>query len=327
MPQAKGSKVTILVDKESVYKTNPASAQSWAVPFVSESVQGSRDMVESNSIRASRNATTPVLGNAQVAGDLNVELCPINIGRWLHYALGTVTSTGGGPYTHTFKVGDLPSFSLEKQFTDLTTPQYFKFMGCKINSMKMSLKPGAMVDTTFNIIGAVFSVSLSSSSSGTTNTTGFTPFSTFQANIRDGSPTPATISIVTECDFTVENNLDDTVFVLDNTSYRYSLPEGKVKVSGTIKTLFEDMTLYYKAINSTETSLQINLVRGTGVGSITNEKLTIDIPELIYQPQAPVVDGPGGVFVELPFTAYYDNHADASTIKMSLYNSINIVNT
>ena len=45
------------------------------------------------------------------------------------------------------------------------------------------------------------------------------------------------------------------------------------------------------------------------------------IPELLYQPDAPVIAGPQGVLVELPFVAYYDNSTEATTMQMILKNT------
>lgn len=323
MPQAKGTNVGIVYDRELTYKTVPTSTAGWTLTFVSESIQSSRDMIDSNSIRGSRNALTPILGNHNVTGDINMELCPLTIGRFLYFALGTVTTTGASsPYTHTYKVHtDLPSFILQKNFADLTTT-YFRFGGCKVNSMKMSFKPGSMIETAFSVVGATFSSSTSSYSIGQFATGGFTPFTSFQAVVKDGG---STLGNVTEVEFTLENNLDDSVFVLDGTPNRYSLPEGRVKVSGTMKCLFENTTLLTKALASTESAIQIVLTRGTGAGTVTNEILTIDLPEILYQPQTPVVPGPTGIFVELPFTAYYDNDSNGTTLMMTLKNALSTV--
>jgi hypothetical protein len=42
---------------------------------------------------------------------------------------------------------------------------------------------------------------------------------------------------------------------------------------------------------------------------------------LLLSPQSPVVSGPGGVMVELPFTAYYQDGASESIFKVILWNT------
>ena len=44
--------------------------------------------------------------------------------------------------------------------------------------------------------------------------------------------------------------------------------------------------------------------------------------EVKYGEDAPAIEGPTGVLVNLPFEAFYDNDAQASAIYAKLYNSI-----
>ncbi len=129
------------------------------------------------------------------------------------------------------------------------------------------------------------------------------------------------MGIATKFDFSIDNALDGSVFVIDGTGERYSLPAGIVKVTGNLTALFEDMTLYQLAVDHTETTLQVVLTKGTGAGSAGNEKLTFNFDEAIFKPQAPVIAGPAGVLVELPWEAYYDNAAAASAIWIELKNA------
>jgi hypothetical protein len=312
--QAKGIQSRLICDTEDTFKTTPASADAWLLPFVSETLRLSRNLIDSKSIRNTRNPSMPVRGNKDVAGDINLELEP-GLGRIFKALLGTVTTTGASsPYTHTFKVGTLPSLVIEKQFTDLDTPLYFLYNGCKINSGKLSLKSEGMVDFSISVIGAGETYTTTSFDASATDN-GWSPFDGFSATLKEGG---TTISTVSEVDMTIENNLDGSVYVLDGTGTRYSLPEGMVKVSGTIKALFLDASLYAKAINHTESALIITFTKGNGGGTTGNEKLVITVPELIYQPQAPVIPGPAGLLVELPFIGYYNDDSAASSITMVL---------
>jgi hypothetical protein len=91
-----------------------------------------------------------------------------------------------------------------------------------------------------------------------------------------------------------------------------SAPEGFVSVRGEMTSIFSSATLLNKAINSTESKLQIDLTRGAGTGASSgNEKLTLLLEELKYEPNFPVVEGPGGLLVRLPFVAYQRSTAYA----------------
>lgn len=319
--QARGSKAKIIYDIETTFKTTRSPADAHVLPFASESLRMSRNLIDSKTIRGNRNPQQPVRGNREVSGDLNVELDPY-MGKMFYNALGTFTTKGSSPYSHTFVITELPvGMTFEKQFTDLDTAEYFVYNGCKINSFKASFKSEGFIDSTFNIIGAAETVTTTSFDATPTDYSTSAvggAFDGFEATIKEGG---STLGTCTEIDFTLENNLDSSVYVIDGTGTRYSLPDGMVKVSGTVKCLFDSMTLYNKAINNQETSLQITLQHGTGSGAAYNERLEIYLDEVLLQPNAPVVSGPTGVLVELPFTAYYKDSANASALRFILWNT------
>jgi hypothetical protein len=148
---------------------------------------------------------------------------------------------------------------------------------------------------------------------------GHTPFDGFSiSTIQEGGSDIAYLSAV---DLTLENNLDGNSYVIGGGGVRRELPEGLVKVSGTITALFESMALYRKAIAFMETSLKIIWTLGTGAGTAGNESLEILIPELKFSKETPVIDGPGGILYKGPFEAYYDNAMEATAIQAILKNA------
>jgi len=322
MSQAQGINEKIIFDTEDTFKTTPISPDAWILPITSESLRLSRNLIDSNVLRSNRNAKAPVRGNKEIGGDINMELSP-GLGRIFKHALGTVTTTGAtSPYTHTFKIGALPSMCIEKQFLDIDIPKYFLYNGIKINSLKIATKPEGLIETTISVMGTgetVTNASFDASPVDVDVTYNYSSFDGFQASILDGVSTLGNVSSI---DISLENNLDGSVYVINGTGERYSLPDGLTKVSGTLTTLFEDDTLYMKAMNSEEIKLTLTFTVGSGVGTAGNEKLTIVIPELILQPNAPVISGPTGVMVELPFTAYYSNSAEATSLQFELKNAM-----
>jgi len=320
MAQARGSNSKLLVGTEATFKTI-ANSNPHVLPFVSESLRLSRNLIDSQTIRVNRNPLNPARGNKDVTGDITVELTPY-MTKMFYHALGTFTTSGTSPYSHTFVISNLPpGLTIEKQFTDLATPEYFTYAGCKVNSMRMTFAPEGFIETVFSIIGSAQTVTTSAKLTGALDYSDDAvgqQFDGFQAAITEGG---STLGIVTRLELTLENNLDNSVYVIDGTGERYSLPEGLVKVSGTLTALFENMTLYNKAINNQESSLQITLTQGNGTGAAYNEKIDIFIDELLYQPQDPVVNGPAGVLVELPFIGYYNNDTEASTLRMVVWNT------
>jgi hypothetical protein len=321
--QAKGSRTKIIYDTEVTFTGTPSSLDAHVLPFVSETLKLSRNLIDSKTLRGSRNPRQPAMGNREVAGDITVEFDPY-MGKMLYNLMGTFSTKGASPYSHTFTVSDLPGgMTIEKGFLNLDTPQYFQYRGCKVNSAKWSFKPEGYIETVFSMMGAAMTITAatlqanaSDWSSSTTATYG-SGFTGFEATIKEGG---TALGIVTQLDLNVENNLDGSVYVINGTGQRYSMPEGLVKVSGTATALFDSMTQFNKALNNQSTSLQITLTHGTGAGSAGNEMVDFWIDELVFEPNSPVISGPGGIMVELPFTGFYQSGASGSSFKIILWN-------
>jgi len=148
---------------------------------------------------------------------------------------------------------------------------------------------------------------------------GHSPFDGFcSSTVQEGG---VDIATVTAIDLAIENSLDTSNFVIGGGGIRRNVPEGKVKVSGTMTCLFETMATYIKAMRSTESSLKIIYKHGTGAGTAGNEYLEFSIPELFFSKETPVIEGPGGILYKGPFEAFYDNAAGASALQITLKNA------
>lgn len=320
MSQQSGANAVMIFDTETAYKTTPVSPDAHNLPFVSESLRLSRNLASSKTIRSNRNPQAPVRGKQEVAGDINFELSP-QYGKLFKHIFGSYGVSGASaPYTHTYKIAALPvGMCIEKQFTDLATDKYFLYNGCRINSFKLSAKVEGMIDCSVSILGAKETIGAATIDATATDN-GHTPFDGFEGAVsRGGSP----LGTITEIDFLLENNLDGNTYVLDGTGQRYSLPEGTARVSGNVKILFEDDTLYAIAVAHTETTLSLALTKGVGDGSAAGkEKMTFSFDEVIFKPQSPIIQGPTGLLVELPFEAFYNDDADASALRMVLLSPI-----
>jgi len=319
MAQVRGVKAQLSCASESTFKTL-GTLNPQVIPIVSESIKASRDLVSSAIIRGNRNPYQPVLGQKEISGDITTYLSPY-LGKLFYHLLGGKASTGTTiPYTHTLTVSDLPTgLTIQKAFSDVG--QYFVYKGCKINSMKITARPTGFVETTFSIMGADMALYTSSQITAPTDYTQSNvggSFTGYTISLNEGG---SSLGIGTEVDLTIENNLDGSVFVINGTGTRYSIPEGLVKVSGTLRALFESETLLNKAINGTESSLALTFQHGTGDGTANNEKLIITVDELIYKPQDPVISGPAGIMLELAFEGYFQNGSSSSAVSFTLVNT------
>jgi hypothetical protein len=316
MTQALGSKGQIIIQEESVFQTDPGAPDASILYFISETLQQSRPNIDSNVIRGNRNMAKPIRGNYDITGDITTEL-QAYMALMLKGLFGDVATTGADPYVHTFTVGDsVPSFLIEKGFTDID--QYFKYNGCKVNSMSLSVTSDGAQEISFGILGTK-ETSSGSSFDDTPTDLGKQSFDGLTVTTIEEGGSP--IATVLSADITFENDLDGSIYTVGGGGERQALPEGMMKASGTVTAMFEDLTLYNKAINFTESSLKLIYSFGDGLGSADNESLELYIPELVFAPVSPAIPGPRGVLVELPFSGYYDDSAETSTVQVILKNT------
>lgn len=314
MAQQRGSQVPIIFDTETTFKSDPGAPDAHLLYYASESLRYNRNLISSKTLRGDRNPLQPVRGNSEVGGDINFELAA-SYGKLFKHILGGYDVAGGGPYVHTYTVGDLPQgMVIEKQFKDFATDKFFKYNGCKVNSFKMDMKNEGFIDCSVNIMGAKETVGNATFDASPVDG-GHTPFDMFSGSIYINGVQAA---VITGADMTLENGLTGDTYVIDGTGERYSMPEGQVKVTGNLTALFTDVELYMAAVDFVEKSLEFRFLRGTGDGTSGNEKMQFFLDEVFFKPQAPVVQGPTGMLVELPFEAFYGNDSDASTLRAVL---------
>lgn len=316
MAQAKGSSAQLGIQEEVTYKTDP-SPDMTRIHIVSCDLGLDQGLEESKTIQSNRNAVEPFRGRKNVPGSIVTELQAYTAKLWKGL-LGANTTTGAGPYTHTMKVGSsIPSFVMEKGFYDIA--QYFKYNGVKIGKASMSITDSGPQPVTFSLVGAKETVS-GSTFDATQTDLGKTLFDGLSIGVIEEGGSASAI-ILSIDGLTVDNGLDEGIYVLGSSGERVALPEGTVKVTGTVKALFDSITLYNKAVNSTESSIKVKYAKGDGLGTAGNESHEMHIEELKYAPKSPPIAGPQGVLVELPFTGYYGNGSNASSFQIIIKNS------
>lgn len=303
MPQARGSQAAVTLFEETTFATDPGTPDGKKLYFTSADLSSGQNLMDSETLGASRERSRPIQGNITVDGSLDMEIGAENIGTLFKHALGQNVDSGTGPYTHILTLGNLPTgLTLEKDFgSNISgTGRYEKFNGCRIKSLALDFPAEGFPKAQFGIVGAKSALA-SSALDATITDYGHTPFSAFEATILEGG---SAIAVVTAAKINLDNDLDESAFAIGGGGVRRSLPEGFSTVTGEITALFEDPTLLNKAINRTASSLKITLSRGTGLGSAGNESIEFFVQNLDYQRKSPGISGPKGVLITLPFKAY-----------------------
>lgn len=316
----KGTLCSLIIQEEAVFKTDPVTPDAQVIYLSSESIALSRPNESSDVMRGSnRNPTKPARGLDDVAGDISTEL-QAYIGLILKGVLGSVATTGASPYTHTFKIGtSIPSFLIERKYP--TLGKFAKYNGCKFGKLSMDVTSKGFQKITVSVNGAKETIGTTAFDTTPTDLGKKSFDGRAIALIEEGGVACAVISKITGLAIDNGLDLDDDNYVLGGDGTRDSIPEGYVKVTGTVHALFKDLTLYNKAINGTESSIRVKYALGTGDGTAGNESLEMKLPELIYSPKTPPIAGPKGVKVELPFEAYYENSSEASALQLILMNT------
>jgi hypothetical protein len=311
MAMAKGSKARLLGGiKETTYNSDPVTLNAVVLPINTSAIRATQNMNRAATIRGRRDPSQPFLGNINVAGDVTVPMDHRAIGWWLYMLLGapTTASVGGGYYKHTFKIGDtVDSWVLEQQYRDLTL--YQKFNGCKVNAFKTTVGGDGELLATITVIGGKETPGILSIDDHPILLP-LDRFQQFTATLKEGG---ASVAVAQTVDFTISNNLDESVYLIGMQGFRHSIPEGIMGITGNIKVMFENWDLYNKAVNGTESSMEIQFTTGSNV-------LKFIFNEVMYGRNAPGVEGPGGVWLTMPFDAYYSDDVGNSGIVVELTN-------
>ncbi len=247
-------------------------------------------------------------------------------------AVKKVTALATAGYTHVIKFGNvLPSYTIEQGFTDIA--QYFLYNGMKVGKLALNMAPVGFQKFTLDFTGKKETVGTSAYATPTDpSTVGKIAFSGFQGTLIEGATDAAgtggtTLAMLTKCDMSLDNALDTGIYCLGGAGTRGALPEGLVKLSGTLEALFQDtddgvtgnsLALYTKASALTKSSLLLNYAIGSGAGTVNNESLSIYIPEVFFKQQSPAVSGPGGVLLSLPFEAHSNTNAVATVMQVTI---------
>lgn len=309
MAQQKGSTAKIVLGWESTYAVAPSAG--FFMPINTFTPNFSQNVNTPDTLQGNRNPVQPFRGNWENSFSLTVPADSEAMWYWLRALFNDPTTTGAGPYVHEFKVNNVqPSFSLEAQFPDLATPQYFQYLGCKIGTLSLTIGGDGELLVTLGGNGSYLNIATSPFAASPT-TVNIARLNNFQASIEEGG---SSLSDGTELSINLDMGLDP-VRVIGGQGRVGSINEGIAKVSGDLSTLLEDVTLYNKALNATESSLKATLANGA------SSILEYEMQEVEFGVDSPAIDGPKGLLAKLNYSAFYTDGSEASAIVARLTNN------
>lgn len=297
---AQGARTGLAYVVESSFGVTPATPTLIGIPYVSHSLNLTKDRVQGQEIIPDRMPRHDRHGNRQAGGDVVVQLGKGDFDPFLESAFFSTFST------NTLKIGTAPKFfTLEEQSLDIT--QFRRFTGMSVGSMAVSMAPNQMVNTTFTFVGKGGSIATTSvAASAPTAPSINPPFDGYSGGLRiaDTGGALGAVNVVTSLDFTLNNALAPTFVVgSDETP---SLEFGRAEIEGTMNVYFEDATLINRFLNETETALEVK------TGAPNNDEMTWLFPRIKINSFEVGVDGPTSRQASISFSALFDTTENSS---------------
>ena len=276
---------------EVTYGTTPATPAFVDIRHTGTTLGMTKNTFASNELRGDRQIANFRHGTKSIAGDIPIELSYGTFDDFLEALLGTAWTA------NVLKAGVLrKSFTIERKFANLDTPEWHRFTGCEINKLSLSVAPDAMVTGSFGVIGKDQSIGTAIISGATyPAATTTAPFDSFTGTINEGGSAIATI---TGIEFELDNGIAPLFVIGSDTTERPGIK--KSMATGTITAFFQSKALLEKFINETASSFDFTLTDGTS-------SYLFDFPNIVYTGGQPDVDGDGEITISLPFQALYSS--------------------
>ena len=297
MAFATGSEHQIAIIPEVTFGTVPTTPAFDVQRHTSCSLSLAKSALVSQELRVDRNIQGVRHGNFNVAGEIGFEL---SRGAQDDLIEACLQGTWAADILKN-GVTDR-SFTMERLFSDIT--QYERFDGCKVNTMALSIAPDAIVTGTFGISGSGLTVD-QAIVTGATYVAATTEevFDSFTGTILEGG---GAIAVITAIELNIDNGMDPAYAV--GSAAALEILAKQCMVTGTVSAWFQDEVMLEKFVNETETSIDFTLTRG----ALTMQFV---LPALKYTGGDTPTQGPGGVVINMPFQAYYDE-TETCTIKV-----------
>lgn len=296
---------------ETTYGT--AVTVSRFVPLVDESLQTEIERLESSGIIAGARVLrsqqwSPGLRRSE--GDIGLEVYDRSIGLLLTNMLGSVTTTGSDPYTHTFTPGDLEGDSLTVQFGRPNrngTVVPFTYAGTKVQSWELAVNTGEIATLGLTVVAQ-------------TETTGIAlATASYSTSIRpmtfvNGSFTLGSSSLcVRGVTIAGENNLSTDRMCVGQDYIDEPTEMDLREYTGEVEVEFYDLSLYNRFIEGTEAALQLVLTAPNSATLTVNANVRTD-------GETPTIEGRDLLVHTLNFKCVGTN-SDAAGLTMVLVNS------
>lgn len=241
------AKLAMKYEGSSAYGTR-ATGNYQGFHFVSHTLGGAQELIESNLVGQGRDPAAPTTDAVTADGDVVVPLDLTGIGFWLKLLLGNpTTATSGSNRTHVFQSGGttLPSASIETQLLDV--PHVEQVTGCRADTLAINLAPTGLVDATIGIIAQGSTVTAANSAGTIVAAPTLERFTPYQAEIQR---TSSDLANVTAMALNFSNGLD-AVRTIRGDNKIGGIDLGQTACTGTIEMRLADQNMINDATANT----------------------------------------------------------------------------
>lgn len=315
MSQGFGHAAWIGFGIESTYGT--AVARTKFFEFDSESLDFKTGLTPKPSVRGvDTDLNRACKIKKDVGGTVDFAVTYSNMEVLFKHALGSNSTAGAGPYTHSITLAAaLPtglSIEVNRDAANVGAGSSWLYEGCQIDSMTLSHEPEGFLMASFEFVGE-----------DSSNTTISTPtFATFDGISWDElvvTLNGTTINVMSY-ELKLSNNLAKDRFKLGSRVRKGLGRSGPREVTGTLKMEYDAKAISdYFRVNS-ETAIGALVFTYTS-GSKT---LTISVPAAMFTGKDPAVDNAGPIPIELSFRGY-GIISDNTSMSMTFVNSVTTV--
>lgn len=267
-----------------------------------ETINNTISTIVSKELRADRSQADLMNAQADVAGDLNVEMSYGSYDDFLEAALGgTWTVVTGDTYALKDGANNPKFFTIQKDIVDATPETYFNFRGCTVGGFNLNIQTGQIVTGAFNFRGMTAQATETQIAGATfvaANTN--TPFNATQnvgSVLFDGVTYTGCINTLS---LSYTNNLrtQDCVGTFGHTDIKF----GKKELTGSMNMYFIDKSNYDAFVNSTDFALSFTLT------DVAGNLYTVLLPRVKFESATVVAEGENSdIMFNATYRALYDS--------------------
>ena len=294
-----GSQHAAYAIEEVTYGTTPATPTMDAIRHTDFDLGMDKDTLQSAELRSDRNVVDLRMAQNKCGGSFGTEILNDALfEKFIAAVFGGAWSTGVLVNGVTRK-----SFSVLRKFGDIGAGNkpYHLLTGVEIATCEIKIPTSGMATAMFDTIARTYVPSEAAPAGSTLSApTTTSPMDSFTGVVQEGG---TTIGVITEANVKFDNGMDRRFVIGSKDTLRPS--QKKFQVTGNITAYYETGALLDKFLDSTASSLQLQLTNGT-------DSFQIDLPNIKYTGGRVPVKDDGPITINLPFVAIYDGTTTGS---------------